>query len=76
MRGAPVWTQYFAISMVHDDSKQCEHVLSYYFVTVTWGCTVTYNNNIIKVNVTSSYIRYIWRFRRFKKYETVIIYIM
>ena len=43
MRGAPVWTQYIAISTVHDDPKQFEHVLSYYFVTVTWGVTVTYN---------------------------------
>ena len=42
MRGAPVWTQYIAISTVHDTPKQCEHVLSYYFVAVTWDVTVTY----------------------------------
>ena len=42
MRGAPVWTQYIAISTVHDDPKQCEHVLSYYFAAVTWDVTVTY----------------------------------
>ena len=28
MRGAPVWTQYIAIFTVHDDPRQCEHVLS------------------------------------------------
>ena len=39
---APVSTQYIAISTVHDDPKQCEHVLSQYFVTVTWDVTVTY----------------------------------
>ena len=26
--GAPVWTQYIAIFTVHDDPRQCEHVLS------------------------------------------------
>ena len=26
--GVPVWTQYIAISTIHDDPKQCEHVLS------------------------------------------------
>ena len=41
-RIAPVWTQYIAISTVHDDPKQCEHVLSYYFAAVTWDVTVTY----------------------------------
>ena len=39
--GAPVWTQYIAISTIHDDPKQCEHVLSQYFVTITWDVTVT-----------------------------------
>ena len=38
----PVQTQYIVISTVHDDPKQCEHVLSQYFVTVTWDVTVTY----------------------------------
>ena len=41
MGGSPVWTQYIDISTVHDDPKQCEHVLSQYFVTVTWCVTVT-----------------------------------
>ena len=40
----PVQTQYIVISTVHDDPKQCEHVIIYYFVTVTWGVTVTYIN--------------------------------
>ena len=26
--GAPVWTQYIAISTIRDDPRQCEHVLS------------------------------------------------
>ena len=40
-RISPVWTQYIAIFTVHDDPRQCEHVLSQYFVIVTWCVTVT-----------------------------------